>query len=150
VIDYHKIVRVIKATARCSSDEAWSGLAVAFLSLDRSRTEREQVYYLCRYGRLAVIDEVRKKYIDESSGTERFSPIDESTIAGDASATEYDFLETFPEGLVREFATRLADGTSSFTAGSVSHWLRKTYNINSRSSVKGVLHGTRISAERLL
>ena len=148
MIDYHRIVRVIKATARCSSDEAWSGLAVAFLSLDRSRTEREQVYYLCRYGRLAVIDEVRKKYIDES-GTERFSPIDESTIAGDASASEYDFLEMFPEGLVREFATRLADGTSSFTAGSVSHWLRKTYNINTRNSVKGVMNDIRVSAERL-
>jgi hypothetical protein len=148
VIDYHKIVRVIKATARCSSDEAWSGLAVAFLSLDRSRTEREQVYYLCRYGRLAVIDEVRKKYIDES-GTERFSPIDESTIAGDASTSEYDFLEIFPEGLVREFATRLADGTSSFTEGSVSHWLRKTYNINTRNSVKGVMNDIRVLAERL-
>lgn len=150
MIDYNRITRVIQAKAKCSSDEAWSGLAVAFLSLDRQRSENEQVYYLCRYGALAVIDEVRRKYIDESSGTERFSPIDESTIAGDASASEYDFLEIFPEGLVREFATRLADGTSSFTAGSVSHWLRKTYNINSRSSVKGVLHGTRISAERLL
>lgn len=96
-----------------------------------------------------VTDEVRKKYID-SDGTMRFTQLDESLVEGTASASdEYDFLKAFPEGLVRDFATRLAEGTSSFTAGSVSHWLRKTYNINTRSSVKGVLDGTRISAERL-
>lgn len=148
MIDYQRITRVIQAKAKCSSDEAWSGLAVAFLSLDRQRSENEQVYYLCRYGALAVIDEVRKKYIDES-GTERFSPIDESSIVGDASASDYDFLKAFPEGLVREFATRLAEGTSAFTSGSVSHWLRTSYNINTRSSVRQVMNDTRIHAERL-
>jgi hypothetical protein len=96
-----------------------------------------------------VTDEVRKKYIG-SDGTVRFTQLDESLVEGTASASdEYDFLKAFPEGLVREFATRLAEGTSSFTAGSASHWLRKTHNINTRSSVKGVLDGTRISAERL-
>lgn len=149
MIDYIKITRVIQARAKCSPDEAWSGLASAFLSLDTSRSENEQVHYLCKFGALMVTDEVRKKYIG-SDGTMRFTQLDESLVEGTASASdEYDFLKAFPEGLVREFATRLAEGTSSFTAGSVSHWLRKTYNINTRSSVKGVLDGTRISAERL-
>ena len=137
------------ARAKCSSDEGWTGLAQAFLSLDTSRSEGEQVQYLIRYGALMVVDEVRKKYID-SNGTLRFTPLDEEVTAEPSSASDYAFLKAFPEGLVREFATRLADGTSTFTAGSVSHWLRKFKHINTRSSVKGVLDGTRISAERLL
>ena len=149
MIDYPRIVRIIMARAKCSSDEGWTGLAQAFLSLDTSRSEGEQVQYLIRYGALMVVDEVRKKYID-SDGTLRFTPLDEEVTAEPASASdEYAFLKVFPEGLVREFATRLADGTSTFTAGSVSHWLRKHKHINTRSSVKGVLDGTRISAERL-
>ena len=96
-----------------------------------------------------VVDEVRSKYID-TAGTLRFSPLDEEVTASPASASDDDaFLKAFPEGLVREFATRLADGTSTFTAGSVSHWLRKFKNINKRTTVQEVLNGTRIAAERL-
>lgn len=149
MIDYPRIVRIIMARAKCSSDEGWTGLAQAFLSLDTSRSEGEQVQYLIRYGQMMVVDEVRKKYID-TDGTLRFTPLDEEVTAESASASdEYAFLKVFPEGLVREFATRLADGTSTFTAGSVSHWLRKFKNINTRSSVKGVLDDTRTYAERL-
>lgn len=149
MIDYPRIVRIIMARAKCSSDEGWTGMAQAFLSLDSSRSEGEQVQYLIRYGALMVIDEVRKKYID-SDGTLRFSPLDEEVTAEPASASdEYAFLKAFPEGLVREFATRLADGTSTFTAGSASHWLRKFKHINKRTTVQEVLNGTRISAERL-
>ena len=149
MIDYPRIVRIIMARVKCSSDEGWAGLAQAFLSLDTSRSEGEQVQYLIRYGALMVTDEVRKKYID-SDGTLRFTPLDEEVTAEPASASdEYAFLKAFPEGLIREFATRLADGTSTFTAGSASHWLRKFKHINTRSSVKGVLDGTRTYAERL-
>lgn len=149
MIDYQRIVRIIMARAKCSSDEGWAGLAQAFLSLDTSRSEGEQVQYLIRYGALMVVDEVRKKYID-SDGTLRFTTLDEEVTAEPASASdEYAFLKAFPEGLVREFATRLADGTSTFTAGSVSHWLRKFKHINKRTTVQEVLNGTRISAERL-
>lgn len=149
MIDYPRIVRIIMARAKCSSDESWTGLARAFLSLDTSRSEGEQVQYLIRYGALMVTDEVRKKYID-SDGTLRFTPLDEEVTAEPASASdEYAFLKAFPEGLVREFATRLADGTSTFSAGSVSHWLRKFKHINKRTTVREVLNGTRISAERL-
>lgn len=149
MINYQRIVKVIMARAKCSSDEGWTGLAQAFLSLDTSRSEGEQVQYLIRYGALMVTDEVRKKYID-SDGTLRFTPLDEEVTAEPASAIdEYAFLKAFPEGLIREFATRLADGTSTFTAGSASHWLRKFKRINKRTTVQEVLNGTRISAERL-
>lgn len=149
MIDYPRIVKIIMARVKCSSDEGWAGLAQAFLSLDTSRSEGEQVQYLIRYGALMVVDEVRKKYID-SDGTLRFTPLDEEVTAEPASASdEYAFLKAFPEGLVREFATRLADGTSTFTAGSASHWLRKFKHINKRTTVQEVLNGTRISAERL-
>ena len=149
MINYQRIVKVIMARAKCSSDEGWTGLAQAFLSLDRDRSEGEQVQYLIRYGALMVTDEVRKKYID-SDGTLRFTPLDEEVTAEPPSASdEYAFLKAFPEGLVREFATRLADGTSTFTAGSASHWLRKFKHINKRTTVQEVLNGTRISAERL-
>ena len=148
MIDYPRIVRIIMARVKCSSDEGWAGLAQAFLSLDTSRSEGEQVQYLIRYGALMVTDEVRKKYID-SEGTLRFTPLDEEVTAEPASASDYAFLKAFPEGLIREFATRLADGTSTFTAGSASHWLRKFKHINKRTTVQEVLNGTRTYAERL-
>lgn len=142
MLDYEKITQIIKCRARCSMDEAWDGLSRAFLSLDSSRTEAEQASYLLTNGVNAVWYGLRYKY--NRSGELRFVPIDETYKA--APETGYDFLEKFPAGLVREFATRLAEGESQFTTGSASHWLRKFKNINKRTAVKELMDRTREAA----
>jgi hypothetical protein len=77
-------------------------------------------------------------------GELRFVPIDDTYKA--APEGGYDFLDKFPYGLVREFATRLAEGESQFTTGSASHWLRKFKNINKRTAVKELMDSTREAA----
>lgn len=145
-IDYIKLTLTIKARTRCSLDEAWDGLSRAFLSLDRSRTEAEQCCYLLKYGACAVFYSLRYKY--NPDGTMRFTQLSDTLPA--SADRGYDFLEQFPDGLTREFAQRLADGESSFTAGSASHWLRQSKGINTRTSVRKLLDETRESALRLL
>lgn len=145
-IDYEKIALVIKRRTHCTYNEAWDGLSRAFLSLDSSRTEAEQASYLLTNGANAVWYGLRYKY--NADGQLRFVPIDETYKA--APETGYDFLEKFPAGVVREFATRLAEGESQFTTGSASHWLRKFKNINKRTAVKGLMDSTREAALRLL
>ena len=149
MIDYKQCVKVIQAKAKCSADEAWTGLASAYLTLDTSRTEREQVLYLQTVGTYAVHDYVRSKYTDRTSGIIRMVTADFADIPS-ASATSEDFLKVFPDGLVREFATGLADGASKFTIGSASHWLRNCHNINNRKLPREVLNDTRSHAKRLL
>lgn len=145
-IDYEKIALVIKRRTHCTYNEAWDGLSRAFLSLDASRTEAEQASYLLTNGANAVWYSLRYKY--NADGQLRFVPIDDTYKA--APETGYDFLEKFPAGVVREFATRLAEGESQFTTGSVSHWLRKFKNINKRTAVKELMDSTREAALRLL
>lgn len=145
-IDYKKLASVIKARTHCTINEAWDGLSRAFLSLDSSRTEAEQASYLLTNGANAVWCSLRYKY--NADGQLRFVPIDDTYKA--APETGYDFLEKFPSGLVREFATRLAEGESQFTTGSASHWLRKFKNINKRTAVKELMDSTREAALRLL
>lgn len=149
MIDYPKLVRVIQARTQCSNNEAWSAMATAFLSLDQSRSEGERVNYLIQVGSLKVAECLRDKYVD-SSGVQRFVSLElTSEVVDDKPADDLKFLELFPQGLVREFATRLAEGTSKFSAGSASHWLRKFHNINTRKSVKELLNDTRSAAKRL-
>lgn len=112
------------------------------MSLDSSRTEAEQASYLLTNGANAVWYGLRYKY--NRSGELRFVPIDDTYKA--APEAGYDFLEKFPAGLVREFATRLAEGESQFTTGSASHWLRKFKNINKRTAVKQLMDSTREAA----
>lgn len=142
MLDYERIALVIQRRAGCSNNEAWDGLSRAFLSLDSSRTESEQASYLLTNGVNAVWYGLRYKY--NRSGELRFVPIDDTYKA--APEAGYDFLEKFPAGLVREFATRLAEGESQFTTGSASHWLRKFKNINKRTAVKELMDSTREAA----
>lgn len=142
MLDYERLAHIIKCRTRCSTNEAWDGLSRAFLSLDVSRTEAEQASYLLTNGANAVWYGLRYKY--NRSGELRFVPIDDTYKA--APDAGYDFLEKFPAGLVREFATRLAEGESQFTTGSASHWLRKFKNINKRTAVKELMDSTREAA----
>ena len=142
MLDYERLAKIIQCRTRCSTNEAWDGLSRAFLSLDVSRTEAEQASYLLTNGANAVWYGLRYKY--NRSGELRFVPIDDTYKA--APEGGYDFLEKFPSGLVREFATRLAEGESQFTTGSASHWLRKFKNINKRTAVKELMDSTREAA----
>lgn len=146
MLDYERLARIIKCRTRCSTNEAWDGLSCAFLSLDKSRTESEQAYYLLKYGACAVYCSLRYKY--NTDGTQRFTPLSDTLPASNDRG--YDFLDQFPSGLTREFAQRLADGESSFTSGSASHWLRQSKGINTRTSVRKLLDDTREAALRLL
>ena len=149
MIDYSKLVRVIQARTQCSTNEAWSAMATAFLSLDQSRSEGERVNYLIQVGSLKVAEILRDNYVD-SSGVQRFASLElTGEVVDNKPADDLKFLELFPQGIIREFATRLAEGTSKFSTGSASHWLRKFHNINTRKSVKELLNDTRSAAKRL-
>lgn len=146
MLDYKRLAQVIKARARCSMDEAWDGLSRAFLSLDKSRTESEQAAYLLMNGVNFVYYSLRYKY--NSSGELRFVPIDEHRLA--VPSWDYEFLNRFPAGNVREFAQRVADGECSFTPGAASHWLRSVKHINTRTSVRNLMESTKAAAFQLL
>lgn len=125
MIDYCEIVTKIQARVKCSRDEAWSGLAQAFLSLDKARTEREQYWFLINYGAVQVNAEVAKKY----------SPVGEYSALHDEAFEclmtpddEWEFLNWFDEGSVREYARLMGEGLVKVCSfNSVRTFLRKNY-----------------------
>jgi hypothetical protein len=124
-IDFREVVIKIKASAKCSTDEAWSGLAQAFLSLDRTRTEREQYWFLIHFGAIQVHAEISKKYLPigeyQASHDEAF----ECLMLPD---DEWEFLNWFDEGPVREYARLMGEGLVKICSfNSVRTFLRKNY-----------------------
>lgn len=58
MINYNSIVYHIKKKMGCSSAQAWDGLTEAYLQLDRSRPEPEQVAYLCKVGCIKIYNDL--------------------------------------------------------------------------------------------
>lgn len=143
---YKDIVNIIRARTHCTVDEAWSGLATAFLYLDRTRTTEEQCHYLMRYGELAVVDERRSQYVDSTSGVFRLVPSDYSTFATKPSL-DVDFTELFPEDC-RGYAEYLANG-GTYSLNSARHYLRTRAGINKRTSTRRLYERTKLCAKRL-
>lgn len=144
---YRDIVNIIRARTHCTVDEAWSGLATAFLYLDRTRSDDMQSAYLIRYGELAVVDERRRQYVDSTSGVLRMVPSDYSTFATKPSL-DVDFTELFPEDC-RGYAEYLANG-GTYSLDSARHYLRTRAGINTRTSTRRLYERTRLHAKRLL
>lgn len=148
MIDFTEVVTKIQARAKCSRNEAWSGLAQAFLSLDKNRTEREQYYFLIHFGAIQVNAEVAKKY----------SPVGEYSALHDEAFeclmtpdNEWDFLNWFDEGPVREYARLMGEGlVKQCTFDSVRNFLRKNFKETSNyDCCKEVYKRVRVCAERL-
>lgn len=144
---YITCVKTIMTRVKCSYDEAWDGLTQAFLTLDQSRPETAQCWWLINIGSFAVIDSVRKTY-SSKEGVKREVPSDFLTTEA-PTLDEYAFLKAFPEGFVREFAQRLADGQSKLTEGSCNHWLRKQHKLNNRRTAREIIRNVRIYSKRL-
>lgn len=147
-IDFREVVIKIKASAKCSTDEAWSGLAQAFLSLDRTRTEREQYWFLIHFGAIQVHAEISKKYL----------PIGEYQALHDEAfeclmlpEDEWEFLDWFDEGPVREYARLMGEGfVKKCSFDSVRNFLRKNYKeIASYESCRKIYDRIRTCARRL-
>lgn len=162
MVNYAKCMAIVRAKCRCTTDEAWSAVNEAFLSLDRSRPESQQEAYLQWKGRLCFYDELRRYYRKGVKEKALVSldclkaDLDSSVLAemaDDTDSGDYSdgsFLSAFPEGPVREYARALASGHRVFTYNGARAFLRSRYHINKRSTSKEVLHDTRICAERLL
>ena len=147
-MDYYSCVAKIQRRCHCSLNEAWEGLNEAFLTLDRTQPEAAQYWWLIRVGSWNVADSVRQRYIGKT-GVMREESSDFLTTAAPDSTNEYDFLNAFPKGLVREFAKRLADGHAKFTEGSCNYWLRSQHNINNRRTAKEIINEVRIYSKRI-
>lgn len=147
-MDYSSCVAKIQRRCNCSLNEAWEGLNEAFLTLDRTQPEAAQYWWLIRVGSWNVADSVRQRYIGKT-GVMREESSDFLTTAAPDSTNEYDFLNAFPKGLVREFAKRLADGHAKFTEGSCNYWLRSQHNINNRRTAKEIINEVRIYSKRI-
>lgn len=148
MIDYNEVVVKIRACARCSADEAWSGLAQAFLSLDRTRTEREQYWFLIHYGAIQVNAEISRKY--EPLGV--YSTLgDEAFDCLYCPDDEWRFLDWFDEGPVREYARLMGEGlVKQCTFDSVRNFLRKQHKeIASYETARQVYNRVRTCAARL-
>lgn len=125
MIDFSEVVVKIQACAKCSPDEAWSGLAQAFLSLDRTRTEREQYWFLIHFGAIQVHAEIAKKY--QPLG-EYQADHDEAFDFLMTPDDEWEFLNWFDEGPVREYARLMGEGFVKVCSfNSVRTFLRKNY-----------------------
>lgn len=125
MIDYCEIVTKIQARVKCSRDEAWSGLAQAFLSLDKERTEREQYWFLINYGAVQVNAEVAKKYSPVGEYSALHDEVFECLMTPD---DEWEFLNWFDEGPVREYARLMGEGlVKVYSFNSVRTFLRKNY-----------------------
>jgi hypothetical protein len=124
-IDFREVVIKIKASAKCSTDEAWSGLAQAFLSLDRTRTEREQYWFLIHFGAIQVHAEISKKYLPIGEYQALHDEAFEGLMLPD---DEWEFLNWFDEGPVREYARLMGEGLVKICSfNSVRTFLRKNY-----------------------
>ena len=147
-IDFREVVIKIKASAKCSNDEAWSGLAQAFLSLDRNRTEREQYWFLIHYGAIQVHAEVAKKYLPVGEYQAEHDEAFEYLMVPD---DEWEFLDWFDEGPVREYARLMGEGfVKTCTFDSVRNFLRKNFKENcSYENCRNVYNRIRTCAARL-
>lgn len=148
-IHYEWINKSIQGRAKCSPDEAWTAMSIAFLSLDRSRTEREQVSYLLEYGTLNVKKQLQREYTPDGEHKFQYG-YDWDSVEEPSDHADDAFLDFFKEGTEREFALAIAEGEATFTHGSASHWLRKHKNINKRTACKQLLDSVRDSAILLL
>lgn len=147
MIDYKLVAKCISIKTHCSASEAWDGLSTAFIKLDRTRSEREQCRFLIIAGALSVYTELRHRY---GGGQFQCSLDDVPEVAsGSIDIDEFDFLNAFPEGLVRQVAKAISLGQCSYTYESVRHWLRKTQNINSRTITRKVLYEVGIYSKRV-
>ena len=121
MIDYKLVAKCIAISA----SEAWDGLSTAFIKLDRTRSEREQCRFLIIAGAWSVYTELRHRY---GGGQFQCSLDDAPEVAsGSIDVDEWDFLNAFPEGLVKQVAKAISLGQCSYTYESVRHWLRKTH-----------------------
>lgn len=124
-IDFREVAIKIRANAKCSTDEAWSGLAQAFLSLDRNRTEREQYWFLIHFGAIQVHAEISKKYLPIGEYQTLHDEVLECLMLPD---DEWEFLNWFDEGPVREYARLMGEGLVKVCSfNSVRTFLRKNY-----------------------
>lgn len=147
MIDYKLVAKCIAIKTHCSASEAWDGLSTAFIKLDRTRTEREQCHFLIIVGAWSVYTELRHRY---GGGQFQCSLDDVPEVAsGSIDTDEWDFLNAFPEGLVRQVAEAISLGQCSYTYESVRHWLRKTQNINSRTITRKVIYELGIYSKRV-
>ena len=148
MVDYSSCIAKIQRRCQCSLNEAWEGLNEAFLTLDRTQPEAAQYWWLIRVGSWNVADAVRQRYIGKT-GVMREESSDFLTTAAPDSTNEYDFLNAFPKGLIREFAKRLADGQSKLKEGSCNSWLRRKPNINNRRTEQEIINEVRIYSKRI-
>lgn len=147
MIDYELVAKCIAIKTHCSASEAWAGLSTAFIKLDRTRSEREQCRFLIVVGAWSVYTELRHRY---GGGQFQCSLDDVPEVAsGSIDFDEWDFLNAFPEGLVRQVAKAISLGQCSYTYESVRHWLRKTQNINSRKTTRSVIYALGIYSKRV-
>lgn len=147
MIDYKLVAKCIAIKTHCSASEAWDGLSTAFIKLDRTRSEREQCRFLIVSGAWSVYTELRHRY---GGGQFQCSLDDAPEVAsGSIDIDEWDFLNAFPEGLVKQVAKAISLGQCSYTYESVRHWLRKTQNINSRTITRKVLYEVGIYSKRV-
>lgn len=147
MIDYKLVAKCIAIKTHCSASEAWDGLSTAFIRLDRTRSEREQCRFLIIAGAWSVYTELRHRY---GGGQFQCSLDDVPEVAcGSIDIDEFDFLNAFPEGLVRQVAKAISLGQCSYTYESVRHYLRKTQNINSRKTTRKVIYELGIYSKRV-
>lgn len=147
MIDYKLVAKCIAIKTHCSASEAWDGLSTAFIKLDRTRSEREQCRFLIIAGAWSVYTELRHRY---GGGQFQCSLDDAPEVAsGSIDIDELDFLNAFPEGLVKQVAKAISLGQCSYTYESVRHWLRKTQNINSRKTTRNVIYELGIYSKRV-
>lgn len=147
MIDYKLVAKCIAIKTHCSASEAWDALNTAFLRLDRTRSEREQCRFLIVVGTWCFYTELSHRY----GGGHFQCSLDDvpEVVSGSIDIDEFDFLNAFPEGLVRQVAKAISLGQCSYTYESVRHWLRKTQNINSRTITRKVLYEVGIYSKRV-
>ena len=147
MINYKLVAKCIAIKTHCSPSEAWDGLSTAFIKLDRTRSEREQCRFLIVVGAWSVYTELRHRY---DGGQFQCSLDDAPEVAsGSLDIGEWDFLNAFPEGLVRQVAEAISLGQCSYTYESVRHWLRKNQNINSRKTTRKVIYELGVYSKRV-
>lgn len=152
-VDYSKLANIIAVKAHSTRDEAWGGLSTAYLTLDRTRTEQEQVAYLLKVGVLAVKNELRSKYIDSNSGVLRMEPMTSEVGATDERTSERlanDIgkvlnLSSEAVGVIRS----IADGECGASRDAIRWHLRNKGIAKSRSKTTEVLNALqRISSQQ--
>lgn len=147
-IDFNEVALKIQARAKCSRDEAWSGLAQAFLSLDHERTEREQYWFLINFGAIHVHAEIARKYqpLGEYSAEH-----DEVLETAATPSDEWRYLDWFDEGPVREYARLMGEGFVKICSFcSVRRFLRDNYPKEcSYENCRNIYNRVRTCASRL-